>query len=308
MLSAARQPPVGVSPTHNPRKGPTVSSFILPLVAVALVGRAAHNTYTSSKNRRLVRHIWTGTRPTHLMLALGILAAVIGVLIALVTYVPVLNIGLANLFGGTGGNIVGAPFELLAETSPLLMAAGAMVYGTTLVAILPRLAYEEEVLFRATSIDLTHSEQITKALVFGLVHMLVLVPLSAALAIAVGGYLYTRVWLHRFHNTNLNLDGAADDRVLMEVLNDLHDANVTPTREADVMYNRLIEHQIADKQALQRDLEADNITYTHVQNDTISKAVAQADATLHAARIHTIYNTIIMVGITALLVLAAFFS
>ncbi|GEM_PF-5940654 len=100
---------------------------------------------------------------------------------------PVLNWGwwavVATQAGqdGAGGNILTAPLSY-----PIL----AIPFLALLALVLPRLAEMEEQTFRRGT--RSWKDGIWRSLAFGLVHMLVGVPLAVALALSIGGLWFTR--------------------------------------------------------------------------------------------------------------------
>lgn len=157
----------------------------LPLAAyvVGSIGLAAWQS-RSADHLRWYRRI----RPDVVVQDLVVLAAVIGAAAALLSLDnPVLNFGwyqfLVQDVGGDpsgGGNIITAPFSYRALIVPFV---GLLLF------VLPRLAETEELIFRRGT--RTWRQGIARSFVFGLVHMLVGVPLAVALALGLGGLWFT---------------------------------------------------------------------------------------------------------------------
>jgi uncharacterized membrane protein YjjB (DUF3815 family) len=185
----------------------------LAVVAVILVllGRVVPVAW---RNRRLAYAVWGRIRPRHVLGGLGLLAVVLTVALALLQYVPVTRYGFGS-FVGLHGNAVFAPIEEAAVraggeglTAPapggppeaggqgarygLLAAAAAFLGG--LVLLFPWLAYVEERTFREGLERATLARELASALRFGLVHLVMLIPLAAALALAVAGFAYGRIY------------------------------------------------------------------------------------------------------------------
>lgn len=124
-------------------------------------------------------------RPAMLLQNGAVLAVVGGVAVGLLALQnPILDFGwysvIAAQAGGGGGNIITAPLS-----QPVLIAPFALL----LLFVLPRLAESEELIFRRGTRG--WRQGIARSLLFGLVHMLVGVPLAAALALSIGGLWFT---------------------------------------------------------------------------------------------------------------------
>ncbi len=138
-----------------------------------------------------------------------LVALVVAVASALVTHVPGMDLGLGTLLG-TSSNAVFTPLEeAVSRTGPApasgpdwRLAGLATAFLLPLLALLPWLAFVEEEVFRAGLEDTTLVGEVGRALAFGLVHLVVLVPLGAALAVGVSGYVYGRIYRahHRHHD------------------------------------------------------------------------------------------------------------
>jgi hypothetical protein len=170
-----------------------IAGWILWLLVRA--GRAAW------VHRRLVRLVWSRIRPRHLVGSLGLLVLVGTVAVALLVYVPWTGYGLGSLVG-LDGNAVFAPLEeAVARTQPAApgardwwLAGLATLFLGYLLVLLPWLAFLEEELFRSGLEDASPGREALAALRFGLAHLVMLVPLGAALAISVAGLAYSRAY------------------------------------------------------------------------------------------------------------------
>lgn len=171
------------------------------LVALAVVGLLARTVRPAWRHRGLALRVWSGIRPVHLLGSAALLAVVLGVALALLAYVPVTGFGLGSLLG-LSGNAVFAPIDEVTARGtglagatpsvwPLVFAAGFLV---VLLALFPWLAYTEELAFRQGLERAGPVRELWVALRFGLAHLVMLVPIAAALAIAVAGYAYGRVY------------------------------------------------------------------------------------------------------------------
>ena len=165
------------------------------LVTLARVARVAW------RQRGLAVAVWRGIRPRHVLGGLALLAGVGSVAGVLVALVPGMDLGLGRLVGLTS-NAVFAPLEEgLAHAGPAPetgpdwpLALGATAFLLPLLLLLPWLAFVEEEIFRAGLEDARLGRVAAASLVFGLVHLVMLVPIGAALAIGVAGGFYAGVY------------------------------------------------------------------------------------------------------------------
>ena len=174
-------------------------------VIIVLLARAARAAW---HNRRIAPAVWRRIRPRHVAGSLVLLTVVLGVAVGLMTVVPVTGIGLGSLIGLTG-NAVFAPVEEAAVRSSAVTGPAAhtvvsavnvvsLLFLGGLVVLFPWLAYVEESVFREGLESVGTGARLWSALRFGLLHLVMLVPLAAALAIAVAGGWYGHVYLRAY--------------------------------------------------------------------------------------------------------------
>lgn len=127
-------------------------------------------------------------RPAMFLTSAGVLTVVIVAAVGLLSLpIPLLSWGWWSVVAAqagdqsAGGNIVTAPFSY-----PLLIPA----FLALLVLVLPRLASTEELMFRRGTRD--WRDGALRSLGFGLIHMIVGVPVAVALALSIGGMWFTR--------------------------------------------------------------------------------------------------------------------
>lgn len=176
-----------------------MAGTVRTLVALAVVALLARSAAQAWRARRLALRVWSGIRPRHVAGSIALLAVVLTVAWALLTYVPPARFGLGSLIGVTG-NVVFAPVEEVGARTGgaagadtvVLVAAG--LFFAVLLALFPFLAYAEERTFRMGLEDATPAQEAWSALRFGLAHLVMLVPVGAALAIGVAGWVYGRVY------------------------------------------------------------------------------------------------------------------
>jgi hypothetical protein len=188
---------------------------LLAVAVVALLARAAVNAWRA---RVLAVRVWRGIRPRHVVGSLGLLVVVVGLAWTLLTVAPVTGFGLGSLVGLTG-NVVFAPLDAVSggdlsdPSTPLgaPLVATMVVLFTVLLALFPFLAYAEERTFRLGLEHAGRRAQAVAALRFGLAHLLMLVPVAAALAIGVAGYAYGRVYRSAYHRARAAAVSAVPD-------------------------------------------------------------------------------------------------
>ncbi len=175
----------------------TVRLAIAGWVLVAL-GRASRGAWA---HRRLIVTIWSRVRLAHLVGGVALLVAVVTLASLLIAWVPGLDLGLGTLLG-TSSNAVFTPLEeAVARTGPspagavdwpLLLLSSAFLLP--LATLLPWLAFVEEEVFRAGLEDASVLRELGAALLFGMAHLVMLVPVGAALAVGGCGWVYGRVY------------------------------------------------------------------------------------------------------------------
>ncbi|MGH8973165.1 MAG: hypothetical protein ACRD0C_08160 [Acidimicrobiia bacterium] len=168
---------------------------LLTLAVLAYVGVRLVDAARQSVSQR--SHVWlvvSGLRLHHFLLAVPVLIAVIATAVALFQ-VPGLAFGWWTAIGGQGNPVFGTARP--SAVGPL-DAVIPVVFGVLLVLGLPLLVEGEEWVFRRGAELRGRGANLRRAVLFGLVHAVVGVPLAAALALSVGGvYLtwrYLRVW------------------------------------------------------------------------------------------------------------------
>lgn len=196
----------------------SVLRLVIALVVAVLLGRSAALAW---RNRRLAWAVWRRIRLPHVAGAGGLLVVVLGVAFGLMALVPATGIGLGS-FLGLSGNAIFAPLEEATQraagdpsvapaggaaaapggASGLLVPPGtdvtvvlaACAFLVLLLVLFPWLAYVEERVFREGLEAATGWQEAWAALRFGLLHLVMLIPIAAALAIGVAGFAYGRVY------------------------------------------------------------------------------------------------------------------
>lgn len=166
---------------------------VLTVVGVQLVQAARHSVGA----RRHVARIVSGLRRDHFVRAVPVLAAVMVAVLALLQ-VPGLSFGWWTAIGGVGNPVFGASEHGLSGDAALLLSG---VFGLLLVASLPLLVEREEWIFRRGAERRGVIGNTGYALLFGLMHVLVGVPIGAGLALSIGGAYFTHVYLRAYRET-----------------------------------------------------------------------------------------------------------
>ena len=172
--------------------------LLVAALVLALLARAA---WVAWHRRALALAVWRSIRLRHVAGSIALLAAVIATSVAAVAAVPALGRGLGDLVATTG-NAVFAPVDVAAEATgaggadgPDLVFLGFVtLFLAGLACLLPWFAFVEEEVFRAGAETWGLPTRVLAALVFGAAHLVMLVPLAAAIGIAVAGFVYGELY------------------------------------------------------------------------------------------------------------------
>jgi hypothetical protein len=165
---------------------------VLVYVGTRLAGAA--RVVVGGEYRGRAAAVLRGLRPRHFLFAWPALAAVLAMSVALVQ-VPGLDWGWWTAIGGTGNPVVGSTTR---TQGTVLEWAVPVAFLLLLVPALPLLVEREEQAFRAGSERRSRWGQVRAAVVFGLVHALVGIPVGVALALSVGGAYLTWAYLRGY--------------------------------------------------------------------------------------------------------------
>lgn len=166
----------------------TVAVLAVVGVRLATVARAA-STRPDLRNRVLT--IVRGIRPRHVVATPFVLAAVLGAAIGLVQ-VPGLDWGWWTAIGGYGNPVTGGSERTVGT---VFEWAIPLVFALLLLPGLPLFAEAEERIFRLGAERWPWPERALRGVLFGLVHALVGLPIGVALALSIGGWWFTAVYL-----------------------------------------------------------------------------------------------------------------
>jgi len=248
---------------------------------LVLLGRASRGAWA---HRRLLVTIWRRIRPRHVVGSAALLVIVVGIASTLITMVPGMDLGLGMLVGTTS-NAVFAPLEeAVVRAGPVTtgvhwpMLIASTLFLVPLFVLLPWLAFVEEEVFRGGLEQATPVREVASAITFGLVHLVMLIPLGAALAVAVCGFTYGRVYRY----THARSTGTDVPPVVLR--------SVRPTRRA--------------QRAAERSRTPHAVLLAAGIED-LTPERRQAEAILAASIWHTTFNSLVVLLVWAAFVLAA---
>jgi hypothetical protein len=177
--------------------------MLTDLLTVAVLGYvgsrlvAGARVALRSEARTHIALIVRGVRARHILLAPVVLVVLYGVLTVL-WLVPPLRWGWWTAIGGQGNPVIGmtdrtsgSPLEWIVPTVFLVLLAPA----------LPLFAEREEQMFRLGAEDWSLWRRIRRGVEFGLVHALIGIPIAVALALSVGGWYFTLMYLREWRRT-----------------------------------------------------------------------------------------------------------
>lgn len=168
---------------------------LLALGVLAFVGvNLLYAAYQSVSQRSFVRLVVSGMRLTHFLLAIPVLVAVVTTAIVL-SEVPGLSFSWWAAIGGHGSPALGmGPSSAVGSFHVVL----PLLFCVVLVVGLPLVATAEEWVFRWGAEHRSLAGNLRWAVLFGLVHAVVGVPIATALALSITGvyltWCYLRVW------------------------------------------------------------------------------------------------------------------
>lgn len=181
---------------------------LLTVAVLALVGtRLVTSAITAARSERLrgrVVEILRGLRFRHFAPVPLVLTGVV-VVATLLLQVPGLSWGWWTAIGGTGNVIVGG------SDRPGLGAVtwlAPVLFITLLIPLLPLFAEREEHMFREGAEDWSMARRARRAVEFGLVHLIMGIPIGVALALSVGGGYFTWAYMRGFRR------GGRDEAVM----------------------------------------------------------------------------------------------
>jgi hypothetical protein len=176
---------------------------LLNLLTVAVLAYVGSRLFMGARlavrtdAREHILRILRGVRIRHVVLAPVALSAVIAAASALIM-VPGLDWGWWTAIGGQGNPVVGVTDQTAG--SPLEWIVPALFLALLLPA-LPLFAEREERMFRAGAEDWSLPRRVWRGVQFGLVHALIGIPIGVALALSIGGWYFTTMYLVAWRRT-----------------------------------------------------------------------------------------------------------
>lgn len=138
-----------------------------------------------------------GLRLRHFLPVPLVIAGVVATSVVL-TSIPPLDFGWWTAIGGQGNPAFGVT-ERTAGT-PLELVVPILFLGL-LIPAMPLLVEREELMFRLGAETWSMPKRVGKALLFGLVHAVIGIPVGVALALSVGGAWFTIAYVRAFRRT-----------------------------------------------------------------------------------------------------------
>ena len=171
---------------------------LLTVAALAFFGgRLAMNASRVARSRaareRTVE-IVRGLRAHHFLQAPIAYLGVFVVAIALLQ-VPGLTFGWWTALGGTGNIVTGSTSRTAGTPLAWIIPAAFL---TIVFPLLPLFADREEEMFRMGAEHWTKAKRFRRGLEFGLIHLVMGIPIAVALALSVGGWYFTWAYLREW--------------------------------------------------------------------------------------------------------------
>ncbi len=183
---------------------------VLSVLTVAVLGWVGTNLALGA--RRAVRRrshsadLLRGVRLRHVWPVPFVLTAVLGAF-GLAWLVPPLRFGWWSLLGGDGNIVFGTTER---TTGTVWEVVVPVVFVVLLLPALPLLVEAEERRFRLGAERWSTGRRALRGLQFGLLHLVVGVPVAAALAITVAGWWFTWVYLQAFRRSGSRAAAVAE--------------------------------------------------------------------------------------------------
>ena len=173
---------------------------LLTVAVLAFVGVRLLTAASVAVRRPARSHIalvLRGLRLRHFLRAPLVFATVI-LVFSLLYLVPPLRIGWWTLIGGTG-NIVTGSTDRTSGTALEWIIPGTFIL--LLAPALVRFAEREEEIFRLRAEGWSTMRRLRRGVEFGLVHLVMGIPIAAALALSIGGWYFTWAYLRGYQRS-----------------------------------------------------------------------------------------------------------
>jgi hypothetical protein len=176
---------------------------VLDLLTVAVLAFVGTRLFSGARLvvrpdvRAHVVMILRGIRLRHVLLAPLVLASVIAAYAGL-DQVPPLRWGWWTAIGGAGNPAIGVTDSTTGSALEWIVPA---VFLVMLLPALPLFAEREERMFRLGAESWSTGRRIWRGVQFGLVHAIIGIPIGAALALSIGGWYFTAMYLRGWRRT-----------------------------------------------------------------------------------------------------------
>ncbi len=173
---------------------------VITFAVLAFFGSRLFVSFRRSLGRGARSHallLLGGLRPRHFGRVPILLVLVVAASVGL-TSIPPLAFGWWTAIGGQGNPAFGVTDRTAGTAFALVVP---LVFVVLLIPALPLLVEREEEAFRLGAESWTTPKRIGKAVLFGLIHALVGIPVGVALALSIGGAGFTLAYLRAFRST-----------------------------------------------------------------------------------------------------------
>jgi hypothetical protein len=154
-------------------------------------------TMVNSPSRDRLQQHWKQLRWRHI-LPVPLVAASVGATAAVFWLIPPLRFGWWSLIGGQGSAVFGASDTTSSSWWGRLIP---LLFIVMIAFALPMLAESEERMFRLGAESWTPTRRALRCIQFGLIHLIVGIPIAVALALSVGGAYFMWRYLHTWNTT-----------------------------------------------------------------------------------------------------------
>lgn len=178
---------------------------VLAFVAVRLLTAARMAVRAPARSH--IAFVLRGLRARHFLRAPVVFVAVI-VVFALLYAVPPLRIGWWSLIGGSGTIVFGSTDRTAGSSLEWIIPG---VFVVLLAPALVLFAQREEEIFRLGAEGWTTARRARRGVEFGLVHLIMGIPIAAALALSIGGWYFTWAYVRGYRRA-----GGDQQAALME--------------------------------------------------------------------------------------------
>lgn len=185
---------------------------LLDLVTVVVLGFFGSRLFVSfrrslaSDARSHAMELVRGLRPRHFLPVPLVLVLVVLAAFGL-TSLPILGFGWWTAIGGQGNPAFGVTERTAGTAFEVIVP---LVFVLLLLPALPLLVEREEIAFRLGAESWSTPKRIGKALLFGVVHALVGIPIGVAIALSIGGAAFTLAYLRAWRATGMRREALAE--------------------------------------------------------------------------------------------------